>query len=155
MELSQNGHRILKFILTNTGEKEIGQDGKEIDSPRRLNGEESAQRRFYLKAVDPIIAEKNEKMVKLIDDAKEKFKKESPKKDKEKEEEYTLRMNIAFQGDKELNKAYQAVRDEKIEVELEDKTITVIKKYFVEFGEKIGWQPGDDEFVEEIEKALI
>ena len=154
ISLSQVGHSLLKYVLTSTGEKEINPNGQEVDTQRRLNGEESAQRRFFLKVVNPLIEENKKEAIKLIDDFKEEWKKENAKKEEETDKEYESRMNIAISNNKELNEKVSEVLKTKIEVEVTDKTVEVVKKYYKEFGDKNGWLSGDDGAIEEIEAEL-
>ncbi len=151
--LSQNAMGLIKYILINTGEKEVNAQGQEIDAQRRLNDEESAQRRHYLKIVNPFLIERIEKINALLEKAKEAWKTANVKIEKE-EAVYEARMNQSLNADKALNDAAIAINAEKKEVELTAKTIAVIKKYFTEFGKKNGWLAGDDEFVEEIVKII-
>lgn len=84
---------LLRHILTTTGDTELSPDGKEGLSPRRLNGEDSSQRRWYTKATKEV-ADAVETKVKEMQEAhnalvekvrteyKEKLKKEDEKKDK-------------------------------------------------------------------------
>ena len=63
-------------------------------------------------------------------------------------------MNIAISNNKELNEKVSEVLKTKIEVEVTDKTVEVVKKYYKEFGDKNGWLSGDDGAIEEIEAEL-
>src|SRR3990167_4589555 len=103
INLSQGGFNILRYTLTVTGEKEVNSQGVDVDSQRRLNGEDSAQRRFFLKIVNPLLEEKRGEAQKLLDDYKEAWKKENLKKEEEADKEYETRLNVVIMGDKELN----------------------------------------------------
>ena len=166
--LSQQAAGLIKYTLVYTGEKEINARGQEVDAQRRLNGEDSAQRRFFITKVDPIIEEKQTRInnitteaKKVLETAKEDWKKANVKIDKEEDKAYETRMNIALTADKELNEKIKAfnesislINKETVEVELTDKTIAVVKKYVKEFGDKAGWLTADEEFVQEINEAL-
>ena len=154
INLSQGGFNILRYTLTVTGEKEVNSQGVEVDSQRRLNGEDSAQRRFFLKIVNPLLEEKRGEAQKLLDDYKEAWKKENLKKEEEADKEYETRLNVVIMGDKELNEKIGEILKTKMEVDLTNKTFDVVKKYYNEFGDKNGWLVGDDEIVEEINAEL-
>ncbi len=154
MTLGQNALGLIKYILINTGEKEINAQGQEVDAQRRLNGEESSQRRHYLNAVNPLLDEKREKLNKLLETTKEAWKTANPKTEKEEEKAYEVRMSQALVKDKAFNDAVVAITQEPIEITLTNKTVAVIKKYVSEFGAKVGWLAGDDLVVEEINEAI-
>ena len=154
INLSQGGFNILKYTLTVTGEKEVNSQGIEVDSQRRLNGEDSAQRRFFLKIVNPLLEEKRGEAQKLLDEHKEVWKKENVKGEEETEKEYETRLNVEMVGNKKLNDEIVEILKTKMEVDLTNKTFDVVKKYYNEFGDKNGWLVGDDEIVEEINAEL-
>ena len=154
INLSQGGFNILKYTLTVTGEKEVNSQGIEVDSQRRLNGEDSAQRRFFLKIVNPLLEEKRGEAQKLLDEHKEVWKKENVKGEEETEKEYETRLNVEMVGNKKLNDEIGEILKTKMEVDLTNKTFDVVKKYYNEFGDKNGWLVGDDEIVEEINAEL-
>lgn len=150
--LTQNAYYLLKHVITTTGEKEVAPNGQEVNSPLRLNGEETAQRRHYLKKIDPLLEAKRTAIQGLIDKTKEEWKKKNPQGDKDAKiygAEADRAINIP-----ELMEKLNAISDETIEIELTDKTIEVLKKYFKEFGDKNGWTTGDDKSVVEIEEVL-
>ena len=117
-----------------------------------MNGEDSSQRRFYFKALTPLLEEKKKNNKELIEKEREELKKINIKADVETEETYTKRIDILLNS----NSALIAKLQEKsfFEVELTDKTITVLQKYVNEFEKKNGWTMGDDALIEEIEKAF-
>lgn len=168
LNLSLKAHAMLKYVLSFTGEKEIDQKGQEVFSPRRLSGEESAQRRHYLKKINAVLDETQEKineetkdMTEKINKGLEKIKKDNPQHKGEEDSKYDMRIAGILNADVKLidvNKARNDIiekyNDEKHEIELTDKTKEVAKKYFDDYGEKIGWASGDDSIVEEIESAL-
>lgn len=122
---------LLKFTLNTTGEYE-SKDNKEEPTARRLNGEESAQRRFFNEKASKIEEEVNKSRNALIEEVPE---------DKR-------------QGNMELLDKIKVVLDEEHEIELSDKTWEVVKKYFEEFDSKIGWVAADDEIVAIIKSKL-
>lgn len=152
MKLTQGACYLLKYIITTTGEKEIASNGQEVNSPLRLNDEETAQRRHFLKKADPLLEAKRTNIQGLIDKAKEEWKKKNPQGDKD-AKVYDAEMNIAI-NTPELMEKVNAISDETIEIELTDKTIAVLKKYFKEFGDNNGWTTGDDKSVVEIKGVL-
>lgn len=152
VKLSQGAHYLLKHVVTTTGDTEVALNGQEVNSPLRLNGDETAQRRHYLKLIDPLLEAKKTAIQDLIDTAKEEWKKTNEQGDKD-SKVYEAEMNTAI-NTPELMEELNAISDEDIEVELTDKTVAVLKKYFVEFGDKNGYTVGDDKSVVEIEEVL-
>ena len=160
MKVSIQSLNLLKHFLLFTGQKEVGDKGNEVPSARRLKNEESCQRRFFTKAIQPILDEnikaitvEVEKHNKKLEKAKEEIK----KKNKDiKEEDLNLKLNT----DKELLKSVKELNDfslvlDKKKYEFEDfkftdKTKAIIKKYFLEYGEKNGFTGGDDEAIAEL-----
>jgi len=169
LNLSQSAYTLLKVCLSITGEKELNQKGEEVMSPRRLNGEESAQRRHYFKAIDSKLEENNKKALEAGDKHNEKlkklqedYKKKNPQNKKESTEDYDKRINSLLNNDKTLMASFaaamavqQQVNKEKFEIDITDKTVEVIKKYYKEYSDQVGWGSGDDEVVEEIEEAFV
>ena len=149
MKLSCNGHLLLKHTLTFTGEKEIAQNGQDSNTPLRLNGEESAQRRFYFKAIADVKTHQE-----IFDEYKQTWIKEHPKGEKEEQQLYDAKVNTEVLESKELKKITDDAMSTQIEVELTEKTINVIKKYYKEFGNNAGWTVKDDEVIEEIDNVL-
>lgn len=154
LKLSQNAYGILKHVLAYTGEKEMNQDGKEIMSPRRLSGEDGAQRRFYFKAIDPLLKSAIDEKSKFATQAIEKYKKENKKEKGETEEKYNERVAKTLNSDGNLLLKVNAPLMKPLEVELTDKTAETIKKYFKEYGDTNGWTAADDATIEEIENNL-
>jgi Skp family chaperone for outer membrane proteins len=169
MTLSHQALLLLKHTLTTTGEKEIDLKGNEVPSPLRLNGEEQAQRRFFFKAVNEKLdknAEDSQKEIKPIQDKLDEMvktaKKENPLKEGESTENYDKRINEVLittkpkvlEMIKERNEALVKYNNAKIEFEINDKTLEVVKKYFNEFSNNTKWTVGDDELVLEIEETL-
>src|SRR3990167_11381907 len=86
MKLSYSEIALLRHIFTTTGDTELQANGQEGLSPRRLNGEESSQRRHYSKAakeiVEPIearIKEIQETHNALVESTREQYKKDNKK----------------------------------------------------------------------------
>ncbi|MFA5037053.1 MAG: hypothetical protein WC479_07755 [Candidatus Izemoplasmatales bacterium] len=168
VKLSISSVNLLKGVLSFTGEKEIDQRGNEIASPRRMNGEESSQRRHYIKATEEEVKKVQEEINaiekthrELVEKLREDFKKESPKKKTETEEDYEKKLNIELSKNKELieavkaaNKKIEDLNKTEIEFEVTDKTFEVMKKFFKEFGDKVGFGVADDEQVEELTNVL-
>jgi hypothetical protein len=137
---------ILKTVLVTTGEKE-NINGQEQPASRRLNGEESSQRRFFITKTEPLFEEAQEKRKTLIDSAKIKWKEENPKLENEADKDYDKRCDVLVNVDKDLITAIKEMYAVEHQVELEQKTWNVVYKYFKEFSEAIGWLPGDDDTV--------
>ena len=164
MQLSYNAAKLLKFVIGHTGEKETNEKGDEADSLRRLNGEESAQRRHYNKAIAELEKEVETTVKTITDKHNEKVaaKKELIKKVKgEAEEAFQARVNTTINQDTELvesftgiNKEIKELLEAKHDVELTDKVKEFVKKYFEEFGKKAGFLEGDDVTVEELQAVL-
>jgi hypothetical protein len=68
MKLSLGAIALLKHVVSYTGQTEVNAEGKEIQSLRRLNGEESAQRRHYFKIAEEVGAPVQTELSKLIED---------------------------------------------------------------------------------------
>ena len=165
---------LLKHVLIFNGEKEIGSHGKEMPSPRRLNSVESAQRRHFLKKVDEHvekynkkIGEINEEFKKLREEKLIELKTNNPRKEggegEENEEKaaYQKRMKGMLEENKEVQKAFmelQTIIAEEMqmecEIEMTEKTATVVKKYYEIFGHDVGYAAADDANLENINKAF-
>ena len=155
MELSLRAVNLLKYVLSSTGEKQVNEKGAEVDVPRRLNGEESAQRRFFFGAVkefvDKSAEEVNAEIVKYNEFLD---KKRADLGEAEKKDEVLQKNEELKEAMKELQEFIAEVNMRKVSFELKDKTVKSLKKYFVEYGGEVGFMAGDDEIVEEIEKQL-
>lgn len=161
--------KLLKYVLFYTGEKEVGADDKEVNSVRRLNGEESAQRRFFVKAFDPIEKEVDASSKTMVEEFEAKVsKKREALKDSllplvdEADDKYNARIDAILNKDPELLedvKAYNAksmaVTATEHTLNIEDKTKQLLAKYFKEFGDKVGFAMGDDEQVSELSAGLL
>ncbi len=168
IKLTYSAIQLLKHILTTNGDKEINQKGEEVASPRRLNGEESSQRRFYMKAIEDIVKKGDEEINALlqshnalVEEEKKEFKEKNPKKKAETDKEYENREVISLNKNKKLldsleklNETIKTLNDTAHEITLTENTTKVVKKYFTEFGTKIGFSVGDDETVSAIEESL-
>ena len=153
LNVSKQALSLLKVVLTTTGEKELNAEGNEVSSPLRLSGEESSQRRHFLKAVDPILTELGETQNKLFEDVKEAYRKSSPQGEM-KEGDYNIQMIKALNQDDKFTEDIAALTSEKVEVKVSSNVIAVVKKYFEAYGDKNGWTVGDDGLVEEVIAAL-
>ncbi len=168
MKVSYNALRLLRHVLTYTGEIELNQEGKEVPTSRRLNGEESSQRNHFRKnSQAPMEAvEKAAQAVYDPHNEKVKVKKEAlqaanPKREEESDSIYESRINALLNEDTELkegvkvvNEEVRAITDAPVEVEVSDKTKAVLKKYFEVFGNEAGYGDGDDNAVSEVTTLL-
>lgn len=177
MKLTYGEIRLLRHTLMTTGEMEIqkDKDGKDIEVPssRRLNGEESAQRRHFTKNTTDAISETenrvkeiSDKHNKLVKEFKTEYKKENPKEeveglsdeDKKKEEEvYKMNEELTVSNNekvkesfKEANELSKELLEKEYDIEVNGKVQDCVKKYFQEFGDTTGFAMGDDEVVEKI-----
>ncbi len=167
LNLSLQAHTLIKHTLTFTGESEVNGKGEDVLASRKLNGEESSQRRHYFKTINPTIDEKQKVLQETVKEFNEKITKISEKlklktpQGKEKDEVYEAKINRQVNAEpkvkewmEELNKLVEKNNEEMLEVELTDKTVEVVKKYFKEYDENVGWNVGDDKLVEEIQAKL-
>ena len=169
MELTIKEIGLISQCLQHDGTKELNPQTKlEVFASRRLNGEESAQRRHFSKAVQPILEKYNkdfEAIKKDHNDYIEKLtaetKKKNPKEEGQTKEEYNKKINIIMSGIsgvkgrvEKVNKDIKALEEVKSKIEVTDKTMKVMKKYFKEYGDEAGFEAKDDAVVEEIEKVL-
>lgn len=181
IKLNYSEISLLRHILTTTGETELQPNGQEGLSPRKLNGEESSQRRWYTKATkeitEPIeakVKEIQETHNALVETTREQYKKDNPKKEsaegapeitpeqkkldkeleKAKEDLYVSKDKDVKDSLKKAAADVEELYKEKHDVELTAKTLTFVKKYYSEWGEKVGWSIGDDEAVEQLEEVL-
>lgn len=160
MNLSTSAILLVRHVLTYTGEMEVGQQGNEVLAVRRLNAEESAQRRHFFKNTEEVAGEYNNKMSQSHTDFKqfknefkEKLKTENPIGVDEKADLYEKKIENLTNSSKEITEKLKSVNTPiedllkvKNAVELTDKTKSVIKKYFSDFT----FTTSDDEVVEEI-----
>ena len=168
LSLSFSAINLIKHTLSTDGKKEIDGKGQEVLSALKLNGQESAQRRHFFKKIEEYEKTTREDLQKEIDKFNElrkstldELKKENKKKKDEEEKDYDERISKLLVKDKKFEKAGKDIQEFSIalnkkivEIEVTEDTLKVLKKYFNEFGEKVGWGVGDDEVVEEIEIAL-
>ncbi len=171
VQFTQDAMALLTHVVSFDGKKEIGQEGKDIASPRRVSNEESTQRRFFLKeaqkALDPLkpeadaVNEAHKKWQDTLTSIRSSFQTENPKQEGEAPEAYEARIvafasqdvNVkeAFEPWKKLFTEFHEKHDaQTFELELTSKTVDFLKKYFLEFGEQVGYAPGDDKLVEEL-----
>jgi len=153
IKASINALDTLKIIITTSGDTEV-KEGQDIASPLRLNAIESSQRRHFLKATDDILEKRSDTRTDLVEKAKETFKKENKQKKDEPDPVYDKKMINSLNTNKELLDELQKLGDEVKEIELSDKTIEVLKKYFISYGDKAGFSTGDDEVVIEVVDIL-
>src|SRR3990167_2680608 len=180
MKLSYSEIALLRHIFTTTGDTEIQANGQEGLSPRRLNGEESSQRRHYTKAtkesaelIETKVKEIQETHNALVESTREQYKKDNKKEVVEGAKELTAEEKKAEKEAEKLKEdlyvsKYQDIKDslkkavadveelytEKHDVELAAKTLMFLKKYFKLWGENPGWIMWDDETVESLYEIL-
>lgn len=168
MELSTSAILLIKHTINYTGESETDQRGQEVPSARRLNGEESAQRRHFAKNTESAV----NKYYKTVEnerkgydtfrnEIKEKLKIENPKGEGERDADYEGKIEGMANANEDIQKKAKELQDnvmaalkEKHIIELTEKTLAVVKKYYKEFGDKTGYPTGDDENVDEINDVL-
>lgn len=163
MKLSLSEIKMIQHVLRTTGEKTEDDKGNETYAPRTLNGEESSQRRHFNKSVKSILEAVDEKIKvaiephnALIKEVREKVEKgHKGKKLEEKDVDLLVSKDDAVQASfKKASEDVKAFGEEKQEVEVTDKTLSVIKKYYKEYSEKVGFTEGDDEVIESLEEVL-
>lgn len=165
MQLSYNAIKLAKHVSSYTGEKEVNDKGDETLSPRRLNGEESAQRRHFFKAIEAKEKATDTELQSLLSAHNDKVAEarkvlEAVKMD-ETPEQKDARILSGLNNNKDLVESLKNTIEkrnvlvaEKFEIELTDKTKSFLKKYFTEFGDKAGYSEGDDETVVELNTIL-
>jgi len=169
MELTVKAIGLLSTGLQYDGTKEFNpKTKKEEFASRRLNGEESSQRRHFSKAVESALTEYQEKWKEIADkhnglvkEKTEELKKENPKEEKEEGEVYKKRIDIMVAQVKEVSDSLREAQEgfNELDViknifEITKETKNVCKKYFEEWGDKVGFEPKDDDVLEELEEAL-
>jgi hypothetical protein len=168
MDLSLSSITLLKFVASYDGKKEVNADGKEVDSPRRLNNEESAQRRFFLREVARVEEETKPALQAIVDgynkfleEKKTGYKTDNPRAEKETDEEWNKRILSLLENDQEVKDRFELVKVESLalnkkifSLNLTQKTVDFLKKYFQIFGDEVGFLPGDDEAVQELNQAF-
>jgi len=169
MELTIKAIGLLSTGLQYDGTKEFNpKTKKEEFSSRRLNGEESSQRRHFSKAVESALKEYQEKWKEIADkhnglvkEKTEELKKENPREKEEEKEVYDKRIDIIVAQIKEISDSLREVQGSFNELdavkhtfEITEETKKVCKKYFEEWGDKVGFEPKDDDVLEELEEAL-
>lgn len=167
-QLSLDAINLLKFILTYTGEKELDDKGNEVFVSRRLNGEESAQRRFYIKNSAGVLEVQDKKIKELaevhnnlVKAKREELAKDFEMLEGESREDFDKRLEAKVVASDEVKTSFEktkteleALTRELLTVEMTEKTWDVCKKYFKEFGEKVGFMEGDDKAVELLVEKL-
>lgn len=182
LELSSRALNLLSFTLSFDGKSELDKDGNDVPVTRRLNGEESSQRRFFLKEarekvkdiqdqINELLRERDE-FIKpynaLVTEKRELAKATNQKEEGEKSSAYEGRINAIVLADAErlqlaseldpklvdINAKTDELQSTKVTLDLTDKTVDVCKKYFQQFGDEAGFPSGDDIAVEELTKVL-
>jgi len=169
MEISYNALCLLNHTLLYTGEKEYDPIKKvEVHSSRRLNAEDSSQRRHFTKLFDPINTTATKGIQELADnyndsvkDCRKALEEASPKKEEENDGQFELRIIQMLKEDENLKKKLEETQSKtsdlmigKHTVELTDKTKAVCKKALNDFGESNGFAPADDDLMEELNTVL-
>lgn len=168
LSLSYAAVKLLKYTLSYTGEKEVNEKGQEVNSPRRINGEDSSQRRHFTKAVEPLEKEvedqieKNQKAHNELVSARRKSLEEQNKKEEgETDSKYKLRIDVLLNKEQDLIEAVKSINektnqllDKKLDFEVNDKVYAVMVKYFKAFGDTNGFTDGDDSMVAELIEIL-
>jgi uncharacterized protein YukE len=158
---------LLQHCLFYTGEKEM-KDGQEVLSARRLNGEESSQRRHFIKAIKQILEDydketgaKVDEHNKLVKEVRAEVEKVHPQKEGEVAEEHQKVVDDMVANDERLKTSGEQLREDiaelnkkSYEIELTEKTLEVLKTYFNEYGQDNGWTPADDDAVSSVEEKL-
>jgi len=166
LKLNPNEIGLLRKCLTNDGRKEVTKNDKgeevEVDSLRRLNGEESAQRRFFFKACDASLEgfqkELSETQGNFIKVRNEKLAELKAKKGNEKKEEKDLYPELDILLKDEIATANAKIQEltlKKLDIDINDKTKAVVKKYFEDYGNVAGWEAREDAIVTEVMESLV
>ena len=159
---------LLKETLVYNGEKEINDKGDEVKTPRRLNGKEASQRRHFLKHTEEILKKLQEELTPVteahnqkITAARSKYEADNARMESENDEAYNGRINGLLNADSELQTSFKALvemntelNNRENEVDLTPTTIEVLKKYFGEYGDTVGFMVGDDEAAAKLEEKL-
>lgn len=167
MTLNYAEAMLLWSTVAYTGKLVPTQDGEQPEY-RSLNGEESSQRGHYKKRLVAIETELKEKITearnehsKKVDAARIALESIYKKNEDEKDEDYTNRINSLIDKDEELKKSLAVLNavlkesnESEHEFDLTEKTLKVLKKYFVEFGDTVGFKSGDDESVISLTEKL-
>lgn len=168
MQLNFNQISLIRFVLSATGEKEMNPQNQEVDVPLKLNNEESTQRRFFFKNTQEIVDKTNQEINLLttlhneqVEELRIKLKEKNPKKEQLEDTKYEEQINILINSDSELRKKMLETQnevniklEEENEINVEDKTKKVIKKYFEKYGNDAGFGVADDKIVEQLQEIL-
>ena len=168
LNLTTQAYTLLKYVLSFTGEKEVNQKDEEVLSARKLNSEESSQRRHFFANTKELFSDYEQKVAELrneynkqLEKKKTELKEKIKKAKEETNDDYNTKINDLAIKDKDLIVLVKVINDdvgklnqERTSVEITNKTLDVLKKYFLEYGTNIGWGVGDDELVDEIEEQL-
>lgn len=171
LKLTISAILLLRHVLNYTGESEVGPHGQEIPSNRKLNVEEASQRRHFVKNTDTIVSEYYkfvESEQKAFNDFRneltEKLKKDNPKGEKENDADYNKRIGVLLGSGEAIKEISEAAKElqtnlnnmmkEEKDIEITEKTLALIKKYYIEFGKNAGYPTGDDENINIINAAF-
>lgn len=164
IKVSYGALKLLKFVLSFTGEKEVNDKGVEINSTRKMNAIDSSQRRHFMTAMTNIerpiedrIKAESEAFQEKLEVAKKEWKDKHLTNEGESGHAYESRMLADLDKDVALTSEVKKINDaiandytSTHELPITDKTLDVVKKYFSEYGETSGFMPGDDENVSEL-----
>lgn len=164
MKLTASSINLLKFVVSMDGKKEVNADGKEVDSPRRLNGEESCSRRMFMKEALRIEEDLKPEVQKIVDgynsfldERRSALKEANPKQEGEEDEAYNKRIGALLEADADIIAKFNDVKVKNEEltsrvhvIEVSEKVKEFLKKYYLLFGEEVGYVQGDDAATEEL-----
>ncbi len=164
MKISLRAANLLKHVVSHNGQHELNAEGKEVPSLRRLNGEETSQRRFFARAYDVLVKDAQPVLDAALAVYNDKLKEKKDafvKTEGEEEEAFNARVTAVLVKDEELKSLYVSVaresenlQSEKHEMDLSSKTGDFLKKYFVLFGDEAGFLNGDDDTVVELNELF-
>lgn len=166
MNLSFTAVALLKHVVTFTGEQMLSAEGKETPALRRLNNEDSGQRRFFMREAERVMKDPQAELNASVEDYnafltlkrgtfRKKLEDETP-------DEFEKSEAAFLNADSEIKTRLEEVTEKnsrlskmKFELTLTDKTVAFLKKYFALYGEDVGYMTGDDEAVEELNSVMV
>ena len=172
MQLSTRGISLARYVLSFTDEKVVGPGGQEMNATRRLNGEDSSQRRHFFKNTEEFLRDADEQIKSAqkeynarLAEIKSPIQAQNPKAKDESTEDYNDRIVSITKLDKalaeelsriwtEMNEKIDEARQAMCEVETTEKVEALLKKCFLEYGDKAVFSSGEDAGAEEICVAL-
>lgn len=168
MKLSLNAILLINYVLTFNGDKIKNERGEEVNQARGLNGVESSARHNFTKNIKPILEKHDEKakemnaeLDKLKMEITEELKPVTVRLEKENDGQFAARVEKLMLADKRVEEKFKEITDklnemfkEEHEFETTKKIGDVMKKYYLEYGNKVGFLPADGESVEQINAAL-